>query len=283
MTTQDVGPDAADPADIAGLGDLAERDYLSYATSFGRVPGISIIRNGELLARRGDPAHDYLSLVLGTWASEAVLDGLIDRAIDTVGGPGRPFTWSIWPSNRPASLRERLEARRFAYLGDGPLMWLDLDEANLPEELPAGLSIEPVTDAATLAAAGDAMMPPGGGDDAARRLFGAAYEALILGPEPQMTYFAGWFEGRIVASSAIYTGTGLAGIYAVGTVADLRGRGFGGALTAAALREGRRRGLRSAALLSSELGIPVYRRLGFREVGRVTFLGSPPDEVRPAS
>jgi ribosomal protein S18 acetylase RimI-like enzyme len=261
----------------------AERDYLSYATSFGRVPGISIIRNGELLARRGDPAHDYLTVVLGTWTSEAVLDGLINRAIETVGGPGRPFTWSIWPSNRPASLRERLEARGFGHLFDGPLMWLDLDEAQLPEELPAGLSIEPVTDAATLAAAGDAMMPPGAGDDSARRLFGAAYEALILGPEPQMTYFAGWFEGRIVASSAIYTGTGLAGIYAVGTVADLRGRGFGGALTAAALREGQRRGLRSAALLSSELGVPVYRRLGFREVGWVTFLGSPPDEVSPAS
>jgi ribosomal protein S18 acetylase RimI-like enzyme len=278
-----------DPAGGAGGGAAAadptawaERDYLTYASSFGRVPGVTTIRRPELLARRGDPAHDYLNLVLGTWATEDTVDAVIDRTLAEVGGPGRPFTWSVWPSNEPAGLRERLVAHGFAHLGDGPLMWLDLTTAELPDEAPPGLTIERVTDRATLREAGDAAMPAAGGDEEARRLFREAYEALILGPDPLMTYFAGRMDGRIVSTSAVYTGTGLAGIYAIATVPDARGRGHGRALTAAALVEGRRRGFEHAALLSSELGLPVYRRLGFREVGTVSFFASPPDDVSPA-
>jgi ribosomal protein S18 acetylase RimI-like enzyme len=259
----------------------AERDYLTYAASFGQVPGIMTIRRPELLARRGEAAHGYLNLVLGTWATDATVDAVIDRTIAELGGPGRPFTWSVWPSNEPAGLRERLGAHGFVYQDDGPLMWLDLTAAQLPEDAPPGLTIERVTDRATLREAGDAAMPAAGGDEEARRLFREAYEALILGPDPLMTYFVGRVDGRVVSTSAVYTGTGLAGIYAIATVPEARGRGHGRALTAAALVEGRRRGFENAALLSSELGLPVYRRLGFEEVGTVSFFASPPDDVSP--
>ncbi len=255
----------------------AELDYLTYATSFGRVPGVTTIRRPELLARRSDVAHGYLNLVLGAWATDGTVDEVVDRAVAEMGGPGRPFTWTVWPSNEPASLRERLAAHGLTYLDDGPLMWLDLASADLPEDVPAGITIEQATDAATPLEASDAAMPAAGGDDEARRLFHAAYELLILGPDPEMTYFVGRLDGRVVATSALYTGTGLAGIYAVGTVPEMRGRGLGRALTAAALVEGRRRGFESAALMSSALGLPVYRRLGFREVGSVSFFASPPD------
>ena len=109
----------------------------------------------------------------------------------------------------------------------------------------------------------------------ARELFQGAYDLLVQGPDPQMRYFAGRVDGRIVATAALYIGTGLAGIYAVATDPDARGRGYGRALTTAALLEGRRLGYPTAALLSSELGFPVYRRLGFETVGTVSFFGSP--------
>jgi ribosomal protein S18 acetylase RimI-like enzyme len=267
-----------EPVEVADLVERAERDYLTYASSFARVPGVTLVHDGAMLARRGDPAHDYLNLVLGTWTSDEEVDAVIERTIEQVGGPGRPFTWSVWPSNRPAGLRDRLLAAGFQALGDGPLMTLDLTVAELPAEPPDGLRIERVTDRDVLREAGEAAMPPAGGSEnevEAREKFHRAYEALILGPDPEMQYFAGRVNGRIVATSAIYTGTGLAGVYAVGTVPDARGRGYGRALTAAALLEGRRLGFARAALLSSELGFPVYRRLGFETVGTVSFFGSP--------
>ncbi len=169
----------------------AERDYITYASSFARVPGVTLIDDGELLARRGAPSHDYLNLVLGTWASDETVDDVIDRALDQVGGKSRPFTWAVWPSNRPATLPARLIERGFAHLGDGPLMTLDLGDVRPREPAPDGLTIERVTDTEALREAADAAMPPGGGDDEARELFQLAYEALILGPEPEMHVFRG--------------------------------------------------------------------------------------------
>ena len=276
------------PSRVAGhfdreLAVLAERDYVTYATAFEAAPGISVIRTPELVARRGDLADPYLNLVLGTWAEPSRMDGVIDEARAALGGPRRPFTWAVWPSNRPADLGTRLEAAGIAHDGDAPLMALDLEEADLTLEPTPGLTIERATDASALAEASPVTLAMIDGP-AAQAVFSAAYEALAFGAERSLVLFVGRLDGRPVATSALYTGTGLAGVYGVGTLPELRGRGFGRAMTIAALAEGRRRGLQVGALMSSELGLPVYRRLGFREVGTVGFYTSPPGEpVSPAS
>ena len=76
-------------------------------------------------------------------------------------------------------------------------------------------------------------------------------------------------DGVAVAAAALFVGAGVAGIYNVCTVPEARGRGIAGAVTAAALDEGAARGCRLAVLGSSEMGYPVYRRLGFRDVSRL--------------
>jgi len=56
-------------------------------------------------------------------------------------------------------------------------------------------------------------------------------------------------------------------VYGVGTLPAARGRGVGGAITLWPLVEARARGYRYAVLFATEMGHPVYRRLGFRDVG----------------
>ncbi len=55
------------------------------------------------------------------------------------------------------------------------------------------------------------------------------------------------------------------GIFNVATVPAARGRGVGRAVTLAALRDGAGAGCRMAVLQASEMGHPVYERLGFRD------------------
>lgn len=63
-------------------------------------------------------------------------------------------------------------------------------------------------------------------------------------------------------------------VMAVATRPDQRRRGLGGAVTAAVLRDSARRGTRWAALMPTEAGAPLYRRIGFTEVGAVTVLSA---------
>lgn len=262
------------------LAEIVERDYVDYAAAFEAAPLISAIRRPDLVMRLGEIAHPYLNVVLGTWAGPETVDAVIRDARATLGGPGRPFTWIVWPSNTPGDLGARLEAAGFLHDPDdhAPLMVADLDELHLDDDLPPGLTIEQAADPAALAEAGPVTMEMMD-DPEAHAAFASAYEAMAFGPDPALVCFVARLDGRPVATSALYTGTGVAGLYGVGTLPEARGRGYGRAVSAAALAEGRRRGLRIGALLSSDLGLPVYRRLGFREVGSASFYASP--EVPP--
>lgn len=59
------------------------------------------------------------------------------------------------------------------------------------------------------------------------------------------------------------------GINFTTTAAAARGRGFATRLALAVLADARERGARTASLQSTEAGRPLWRRLGFREVGTI--------------
>jgi GNAT superfamily N-acetyltransferase len=85
-------------------------------------------------------------------------------------------------------------------------------------------------------------------------------------------YFAAEHKGRIVATSLVYFHDGLAGIYAVATIPEHRGRGLGAHLTAEPLRGAWELGHAAGLLQASQMGTPVYKRIGFRTRGHMTLL-----------
>ena len=67
------------------------------------------------------------------------------------------------------------------------------------------------------------------------------------------------------------------GIFCVGTLPHARGQGLGTSVTQAAMRAARQDGVRVAVLQASEMGRPVYERLGFDTVAYITEHLPPPD------
>ena len=85
-------------------------------------------------------------------------------------------------------------------------------------------------------------------------------------------FFLGTVAGRPVATAAGHVAAGVVDVEMVATMPDAAGRGYGEAVTwAATLVE---TGL-PAVLIASDLGRPVYERMGYVAVSRWTFWHRP--------
>ncbi|MEO7372077.1 MAG: GNAT family N-acetyltransferase [Ilumatobacteraceae bacterium] len=108
-------------------------------------------------------------------------------------------------------------------------------------------------------------------------------ERLIRPPileEEHAVVFIGHVDGQPVSCSLLATSAKTAGVYNVATPERFRGRGYGEALTWSAIEEGARRGCSHAALQASDAGYPLYRRMGFVDLGRYVQLAGPPPADR---
>jgi ribosomal protein S18 acetylase RimI-like enzyme len=89
---------------------------------------------------------------------------------------------------------------------------------------------------------------------------------------PRWHHFVGYADDKPVASGTAYVGDDLVRIEAIATLPEVRGRGFGRAITAAAIGVDP---AKTTALVASDLGRPIYERLGFVAILRTTYwLGS---------
>ncbi|MZQ85590.1 GNAT family N-acetyltransferase [Paenibacillus sp. 5J-6] len=90
-------------------------------------------------------------------------------------------------------------------------------------------------------------------------------ESSGFGEQPICRHYFAFLDGRPVgAASAFYNGETI-GIYNVATLEAYRGLGIGSALTAYAIREAKAAGAALAVLQSSEIGLGIYRKLGFQD------------------
>ncbi len=83
---------------------------------------------------------------------------------------------------------------------------------------------------------------------------------------PDVEVYVGYLDDKPVASSALFVTGRTAGIYNVATLPDVRGRGIGEAMTWHCVRRGAAMGCVAATLQASDMGRPIYERMGFRLV-----------------
>jgi len=84
----------------------------------------------------------------------------------------------------------------------------------------------------------------------------------------------GVVDGLAVARSMTVVTGEMTGIHNVYVPPSKRGKGYGTAITAAAVEVARRRGAKAACLEATALGFPVYERMGFRTVGEYVVMGT---------
>lgn len=99
---------------------------------------------------------------------------------------------------------------------------------------------------------------------------GDAFQRILGdGPaDPRFNYIAR-HEGRAAASVVSQDHRGDTSIWWVATVPEARGQGLAAGLMRRALADGRARGCEVSTLQATQLGRPVYERLGYRGFGTI--------------
>jgi ribosomal protein S18 acetylase RimI-like enzyme len=82
-------------------------------------------------------------------------------------------------------------------------------------------------------------------------------------------------DGRPVGIAMTIVSHGVAGIYWVGTMEEMRGRGLGWTMTASAVRAGFEMGASIASLQASPMGEGLYRQMGFETAFNYRLLSHP--------
>jgi len=88
-------------------------------------------------------------------------------------------------------------------------------------------------------------------------------------PEDALRAYVARVDGRAAGCLTVTDHDGNADVESVAVVPEARGRGISGKLLGHALADARERGLDTSTLVATDLGRPVYERLGYREFGTV--------------
>lgn len=257
--------DLSDPAVTHAI-DANEIERFAY---YSQVPGGEIRFDPELTWYITGIPYLLFNGILDAHLPPDELDARITRALAPFEARGLPMFWMTGPSTQPADLGRHLIRRGFT----GPVelvgMAADLSALNSDMPAPSALRIERVGDTATLERWTEAYSASFDYTPAVGRLFFDVFASLGLDARLPLCHYLGSLDGRPVATSSLFLGAGVAGLYSVGTIPAVRRQGIGAAMTLAALRDASTRGYRIGILHAEPPAVSLYRRLGFHERSRL--------------
>lgn len=241
-------------------------NWAEFYTHLGRAPGAELSVGPHLSWLLTGVPDAFLNVVFRTDLPPDDPGEIVDEALGRFRSRhvARLSWWVETPGGDQGQL---LVSRGLTFNPGGTAMAADVRPIRADVPPATGLKIVPVQDRAALQPWIQVMRVGFGLPELAQRRLLELFAAVALEP-PMHTYLA-MLDGRPVATAQLFVGAGVAGIYNVTCLPEARGRGIGTAVTRAALLEARRQGYDLSILQASDLGYPVYRRLGFQDYGRL--------------
>ena len=231
-------------------------------------PRIDVREDGECVWTISDLPFPLFNSVMRARVGDERLDALIESRQQACRDRRVPMLWWTGPSPAPPDLGDRLNLAGF-FIEPAFGMTADLNALGTADAGASGFSrmaIERVADRATLAIWSRVLCEGFGAPAAFGNAFAEMAAAIGLDSDSPFRHYLARIAGEPVATCSLFFGAGVAGIYDVSTVAARRRAGIGTAVTRHAMDEARAGGYRTAILHASQLGLEMYRSLGFERI-----------------
>lgn len=235
--------------------------------SMQAIPGCELVENAHLSLHHTPFTGPFFRGVWRVRLSSAEVQTQIDEVINWFRQHQPPdFFWWSDTHTQPGDLGEYLMQRGFNSILEGdPGMVANLHELAEDRQTSGKFTIRSATEPTSLADWRSAFVEAYETDIAVGQALVEATLAVKSSNVPWRLY-VGYLDGYPVGTSILFNGAGVAGIYAVGTIPQVRHQGIGAKMTLLPLLDARKQGYNYGVLFSSRMGYSVYQRLGFREV-----------------
>jgi ribosomal protein S18 acetylase RimI-like enzyme len=249
------------------LAAAVEENLFALFRAMQAIPGAALVESEKLSYHLAFPSNPMFKSVWATHLAAEETDAMIEQTLGWFREQGAPFAfWWTGTRNQPSDLAERLTAHGLEMNIEGdPGMAVRLDELMTDIPTPDGFRIVEADDQQTLEDWRDAFCAA----FEIHPMFGQAWVDGTLaagGSLARWRMYVGYWNDKPVATNILMKGAGVAGLYGVGTTAEARRKGIGAAITLKPLLDARAEGYQYGALFATEMGAPLYERLGFHFV-----------------
>lgn len=249
------------------LAAAAEENLLDLLRAFGKLPGAELVDRPELVRVSTGLASPMFNAVGRARLDPGEVDAEIEGVKASFAKRGALAFWWVGERSTPSDLGQRLLDRGLvAFDPYWAAMALDLERVGVRRPETTGVTVTRVRDgdgmrvwAETFCAAYD--FPAFAGESWVEATEAAGYDS-----SPWSLYVAR-LDGKPAGVSLAFPGSGVVGLLGIATIPEARRRGVGAAVTVAPMIAARAQGFRAAVLYSTEMGQPLYRSLGFEELG----------------
>ncbi|HEX3014403.1 MAG TPA: GNAT family N-acetyltransferase [Methanobacterium sp.] len=171
--------------------------------------------------------------------------------------------WFVSPMSRPENLQNILKDHGFSYRNEWKAMAIDLKTVPESFDIQEGMEIKEVLNLNELKIWTDILVKSFEFPEIV-----ISYKKYFIKAglkDLNSHYYLGFLNGKPVATGVLFNGEGAAGLFYIGTIPKARKQGIAQTMVYYLLNKAKNRGYGISVLQASEMGYPVYKKIGFKK------------------
>ena len=263
--------------DALSVGEIVracEQNYIDYWRCVGKSPNAEFSEEGGITRCITGLPQEMFNVVMRCRLSPYDLDARLDATIDQFRSSRLCLIWHVGVLTEPSDLGDRLEARGYPHDYDLEAMAIDLDSYEEDKDPTDNVAVRTVANLEDCISWVECLTRSweSPAEVAPWMLRNACFNTSIerdRGFSLPRKMYLGSLEGRPAGSSMLFWNGDVVGLQDVGTVHSGRGKGVGGAVVMAAMKDARTMGFRHLVVLSTVEGVGMYKKIGFKTFGKL--------------